>query len=390
MRCVTGHRFFERHSTALGLAAYAGAIVVGLLTVAAGVEAFVNSVFDAPAKSVLPATVQSSAVPQFERKGALVLTQDNWSDMLRDPAYWASRKVGGNKGSNGGTFWKSPAPPSPPVERASLGVFAPPARNAPKAGRDDSGGDTYRTVCVRLCDGSFFPLSFATTREHFEDDAAKCERTCGSASRMFFYKNPGAEPEDMEDLEGRPYKKLATAFLYKTQYVEQCKCKPHPWEEASLVRHQVYALEAARAKGNKLADAPLKDLKAKLRQAELDTQAEKRRLAQAKIDDQKRVTEDVKVSKASTRKAGSGKPPVVAAGLPPPSNPEPTALYQPPAGPATGSMASTKTVQKSTPNTNLSTPTSVVILRAGASQTKSVRVTTPAGVKTWTPGADLR
>src|SRR6185369_3937727 len=34
----------------------------------------------------------------------------------------------------------------------------------------------YRTLCVRLCDGFYFPISFATTRGQLADDARKCER----------------------------------------------------------------------------------------------------------------------------------------------------------------------------------------------------------------------
>jgi hypothetical protein len=30
---------------------------------------------------------------------------------------------------------------------------------------------TYRTVCVRLCDGFYFPISFSTYRSHFKKDA---------------------------------------------------------------------------------------------------------------------------------------------------------------------------------------------------------------------------
>ena len=33
---------------------------------------------------------------------------------------------------------------------------------------------TYRTMCVRLCDGYYFPISFSTTSERFPEDAQNC------------------------------------------------------------------------------------------------------------------------------------------------------------------------------------------------------------------------
>src|SRR6185436_12210137 len=57
----------------------------------------------------------------------------------------------------------------------------------------------YRTVCVRLCDGFWFPISYATTKARFAEDAAKCERQCPARSRLFVYQNPGQTPEQMVD-----------------------------------------------------------------------------------------------------------------------------------------------------------------------------------------------
>lgn len=101
---------------------------------------------------------------------------------------------------------------------------------------------TYRTVCVRLCDGYYFPISYATTPDHFAKDSAKCEASCGSPARLYVYENPGSEAETMEDLAGRPYSELKTAFLYRTEYVPSCSCKAQPWEQEAQDRHRLYAL----------------------------------------------------------------------------------------------------------------------------------------------------
>lgn len=357
MRRGSGQRLERQYATACGWIAYAGVIVLAVAGVAMGVEAFLNSIFEPPAHAArkIAATgpaAHSPAEAPARRTGGLVLTQDQWADMLRDPAYWASRRAGGNgssygnKWGNGGAVW-SPF--------GDVDIFAPPPRQ-----QDEFLSNTYRTVCVRLCDGAFFPISFSTTREHFSEDADKCEASCGSASRLYVYRNPGGNPEDMEDLEGRPYKRLPTAFLYKTQYNEQCKCKPHPWEEAALNRHKLYALEAARSKGNKLADASIKDLKAKLRQEELEGRAEKARLEQENSPAGRHTTREARNGKTTSRTTASAQQP--APGLPPPPAGEPTAMYQPQAT-GRGRAQSTR-----------STKSDAVVVRMGGRQTKTVRV----------------
>ncbi|MGE5510881.1 MAG: DUF2865 domain-containing protein [Bacteroidota bacterium] len=121
----------------------------------------------------------------------------------------------------------------------------------------------YRTVCVRLCDGYYWPISFATTPANFEHDRDKCESSCGSPARLYVFRNDG-DPEDMVDLYGRPYRNLKTAFLYRSQYDANCKCKADPWEQASKDQHRIYALEAARRKGDRAAAKDLEELRARL------------------------------------------------------------------------------------------------------------------------------
>jgi hypothetical protein len=104
---------------------------------------------------------------------------------------------------------------------------------------------SYRTLCVRLCDGFYFPVSYSTSREHFAGDASQCERQCPARSRLFVYRNPGEEIEDMRDLDGQPYRSLPTALVYRTQYVADCTCRGNPWDEATRARHRGYAVDAA-------------------------------------------------------------------------------------------------------------------------------------------------
>ena len=126
--------------------------------------------------------------------------------------------------------------------------------------------DTYRTVCVPLCDGYYFPVSFSVAPDRFERDRQSCENSCGAEGRLFVYRNPGAGPEDMHDLQGRPYRQLRAAFLYRTEYVADCKCRPHPWEQQARDQHRAYALAVAKRKGDKAAAAELAKLQAQMRE----------------------------------------------------------------------------------------------------------------------------
>jgi hypothetical protein len=99
-------------------------------------------------------------------------------------------------------------------------------------------GKTYRTVCVRLCDGYFYPVSFATTGDRFERDEETCARSCASPARLYVYANPGEEPENMVSVSGQPYSKLPTAFQFRTKFDAACKCAPNPWEPEAMDRHR--------------------------------------------------------------------------------------------------------------------------------------------------------
>ncbi|HYD16230.1 MAG TPA: DUF2865 domain-containing protein, partial [Hyphomicrobium sp.] len=51
---------------------------------------------------------------------------------------------------------------------------------------------TYRTVCVRLCDGYYFPVSFSTLPNHFQRDEEVCQSKCASPAELYYHQNPGA------------------------------------------------------------------------------------------------------------------------------------------------------------------------------------------------------
>jgi hypothetical protein len=88
---------------------------------------------------------------------------------------------------------------------------------------DDYG--TYRTLCVRTCDGYYFPISFSTTQSRFAADEATCQAQCpGTEVALYVHHSPGEESGAMVSLSGEPYSALPTAFRYRQTYDKSCSC----------------------------------------------------------------------------------------------------------------------------------------------------------------------
>lgn len=100
---------------------------------------------------------------------------------------------------------------------------------------------TYRTMCVRLRDGFYWPINFARQKSDLKKDALKCEQSCSDDVRMFYYPSTSDKVEDMRDMKGKSYTSLKTAFLYRTKYVKAASCKPKPWSQEARATHAKYA-----------------------------------------------------------------------------------------------------------------------------------------------------
>ncbi len=85
---------------------------------------------------------------------------------------------------------------------------------------------TYRTLCVRSCDGYYFPVSFSTLPSNFSRDTQQCQSQCAAPAELFVYRNPGEEAEQMVSADGsRAYNELPNAWRFRKKYVKGCSCK---------------------------------------------------------------------------------------------------------------------------------------------------------------------
>ncbi|HEY0568147.1 MAG TPA: DUF2865 domain-containing protein [Xanthobacteraceae bacterium] len=99
--------------------------------------------------------------------------------------------------------------------------------NAPGVAPSESTqSSTYRTVCVRTCDGFYFPISFSTVPGRFPEDEQACKRMCPASEAMLFsHRNPGEDISKATSISGRNYTDLPNAFRYRQKYDSACSCR---------------------------------------------------------------------------------------------------------------------------------------------------------------------
>ncbi|MBK5568472.1 DUF2865 domain-containing protein [Ensifer sp. SSB1] len=89
---------------------------------------------------------------------------------------------------------------------------------------------TLRTMCVRTCDGAFFPISSDATPADFPRDEQACRARCPGAETELYFHDINTEESDqmVSAVTGRPYTEMPNAFAYRTRGVSKpgmCGCQ---------------------------------------------------------------------------------------------------------------------------------------------------------------------
>ncbi|NUS20728.1 MAG: DUF2865 domain-containing protein [Mesorhizobium sp.] len=113
------------------------------------------------------------------------------------------------------------APDSP--DMADVPLDDPSVRNIRRVINQPDGmdlprlGGEFHTMCVRTCDGYFFPMSNAASAGDFERDQKNCESSCpGTEMQVFYSRGMDDDSGSMtSSVTGQPYSELPTAYLYK-------------------------------------------------------------------------------------------------------------------------------------------------------------------------------
>jgi hypothetical protein len=109
--------------------------------------------------------------------------------------------------------------PSYPLEEPGPRVLTPSPH--PKASLRSSG----RQVCVRMCDGFYYPLESVASRG--SDGVGACESSC-PGTEMAVFRVSGDDMADARDASGRRYGDLPTAFSYRKTFAPACGCQRRP------------------------------------------------------------------------------------------------------------------------------------------------------------------
>ncbi len=118
-------------------------------------------------------------------------------------------------------------------------IITPPDGNNPLFNPPGaSAGTTYRTLCVRTCDGYYFPISFSATQSKFLEDEKTCQRMCPAAEvALYAHRNPGEDVNQAVSVSGKPYTELPSAFQYRREYSSSCSCRRQGESWASALKN---------------------------------------------------------------------------------------------------------------------------------------------------------
>lgn len=85
------------------------------------------------------------------------------------------------------------------------------------------------TMCVRSCDGFAFPLGRLGASGDIPAHQAACAAACPGADTKLYTLAPGRRVDDLAGArsvaDGSPYRRLRTAFLYRTSVQPSCSCQ---------------------------------------------------------------------------------------------------------------------------------------------------------------------
>ena len=89
-----------------------------------------------------------------------------------------------------------------------------------------------QAVCVRSCDGGFFPLAISARRGS-GDLTQMCQALCPGAETAVYTRNPDSDIKTAVGLDGKPYMDLPNALHFQKSFAATCSCRQNgkSWAE---------------------------------------------------------------------------------------------------------------------------------------------------------------
>lgn len=105
----------------------------------------------------------------------------------------------------------------------------------------------YRTLCVRTCDGYYFPISSSAQQSDLPTHAAACQAMCPGQQVSLYYQpvNRTDDAAASVSLDGQKYSDLPTAFQFRDSYNPSCTCTPEGGWASVAAAYQRLAVQPA-------------------------------------------------------------------------------------------------------------------------------------------------
>jgi len=101
---------------------------------------------------------------------------------------------------------------APGRDRGARGLFA-------------SRSGTFTTLCVRACDGYYFPISFAREGRRLAIDLSVCRALYPADEAELYLRRPDEASEGMLSLAGASYESKPFAYAYRSEYSPACAAR---------------------------------------------------------------------------------------------------------------------------------------------------------------------
>src|SRR5947209_15457130 len=96
-------------------------------------------------------------------------------------------------------------------------IMVPPPEDTPRGGS--------MAVCVKSCDGSFFPVSYSAHRGNLDELNDLCRALCPNAEVTLYTRSLYRDMKSAVSISGEPYRDLQNAFRFEKAVEPSCACK---------------------------------------------------------------------------------------------------------------------------------------------------------------------
>lgn len=109
-------------------------------------------------------------------------------------------------------------------------------------------GRSFRTICVRVCDGYYYTLSHTASRQRFKQDAEKCTGQYPPGEAVLFYHPfPSDDVSQARSLDGKRYADQEYAFAFRNEFKPDCAAQLH--QGLAALKARVFAAVPALVDG---------------------------------------------------------------------------------------------------------------------------------------------